>query len=443
MVRPARVDSLPVAALEETARLVRRAAPKRRVAELNIEAQQASGARRGGCRRHGGRGGGVLGADGVQVLTEERHGGGVLGADGVQLLTEDQHACGYLSDAEWHPGGCFVPESEDQACGGIDNSELPPDSGFVHVSQDEASNDVPDSDLPPDGGFVPDSEDEASGGVDDSELPPDGCVVPDSEDEASSGGDDSELPPNGCVVPDSEDEASGCVHDFELAPDGCVVPDSEDETSGGVHDSELPPEGCIVPDSEDEASGGGVLNLEQKPEKGIFANLEEQHMDGIEQLVGGEEVAGLQDDVGVSAGDGGVDEFAEIREIGQLLYIKDNIDSFGVHSVVLKIILQGFQLKLQCFMVIYKMFDMVMMDWCSNFIQLISQATMLRSKGCKLRSRKPPCSWPSTPRRLSPRITTCLPSSSISISSLRSVFGWICRLMKWNEMDGSFMTSSI
>ena len=56
------------------------------------------------------------------------------------------------------------------------------------------------------------------------------------------------------------------------------------------------------------------LNLEQKPDKDISANLEEQHMDGIEQLVGGEEVAGLQDDVGVSAGDGGVDEFAEIRE---------------------------------------------------------------------------------------------------------------------------------
>ena len=37
-------------------------------------------------------------------------------------------------------------------------------------------------------------------------------------------------------------------------------------------------------------------------------------MDGIEQLVGGEEVAGLQDDAGVAARDEGVDEFAEICE---------------------------------------------------------------------------------------------------------------------------------
>uniref|UniRef100_A0A0D9ZK19 Uncharacterized protein n=1 Tax=Oryza glumipatula TaxID=40148 RepID=A0A0D9ZK19_9ORYZ len=150
MVWPAHDDSLPLAALEVTACLVRRAAPKRRVAELDVEAQQASGGRRGECRR---RGGGVLGVGGVQVLTEEHRGGGVLDADG-----------------------------------------------------------------------------------------------------------------------------------------------------------------CVVPDSEDEESGGGVHNLEQKPDKDISANLEEQHMDGIEQLVGGEEVAGLQDDAGVAARDEGVDEFAEIRE---------------------------------------------------------------------------------------------------------------------------------
>ncbi|XP_015640510.1 uncharacterized protein [Oryza sativa Japonica Group] len=51
MVRPAHDDSLPLSALVVTARLVRRAAPKRRVAELDIQAQQASGGRRGGCRR--------------------------------------------------------------------------------------------------------------------------------------------------------------------------------------------------------------------------------------------------------------------------------------------------------------------------------------------------------------------------------------------------------
>uniref|UniRef100_A0A0E0F5B9 Uncharacterized protein n=1 Tax=Oryza meridionalis TaxID=40149 RepID=A0A0E0F5B9_9ORYZ len=99
MVRRAGADSLPVAALEVMARLARRAAPKRRVAELDVESQQASGGRRGGCRRCGG---GLLGADSVQVLTDKHRCGGVLGADGFQLLTEKQHACGYFSDAEQH-----------------------------------------------------------------------------------------------------------------------------------------------------------------------------------------------------------------------------------------------------------------------------------------------------------------------------------------------------
>uniref|UniRef100_A0A0E0BWI6 Uncharacterized protein n=1 Tax=Oryza meridionalis TaxID=40149 RepID=A0A0E0BWI6_9ORYZ len=73
MVRRVGADSLLIAALEVTARLARRAAPKRRVAELDVKSQQASGGRRGGCRR---RGGWLLGADNVHVLTDEHRGGG-------------------------------------------------------------------------------------------------------------------------------------------------------------------------------------------------------------------------------------------------------------------------------------------------------------------------------------------------------------------------------
>uniref|UniRef100_A0A0D3FV70 Uncharacterized protein n=1 Tax=Oryza barthii TaxID=65489 RepID=A0A0D3FV70_9ORYZ len=290
MVRPAHDDSLPLAASEVTARLVRRAAPKRRVAELDVEAQQASAV--------------VVGCLASAVSRYSPRSAVVVGCSALTVSS-------YSPRSSMHMDTCLM------------RSDIP---AVASSLKDQACGSVSDSELPPDGGFVPDSEDEASGSVDDSELPPDGCVVPDSEDEASGGFDDSDLPTDGYVIPDSEDEESGGVHDSELPPEGCVVPDSEDEESGGVHDSELPPKGCVVPDFEDEESGGGVHNLEQKPDKDISANLEEQHMDGIEQLVGGEEVAGLQDDAGVAARDEGVDEFAEIRETPARRSAADELD---------------------------------------------------------------------------------------------------------------------
>uniref|UniRef100_A0A0E0M945 Uncharacterized protein n=1 Tax=Oryza punctata TaxID=4537 RepID=A0A0E0M945_ORYPU len=308
MARRVRADSLPIAAPEVMARLSRRAATKRRVAELDVEAQPASGGTQGGCRRRG---------------------GGVLGADGVQFVTEEQHALRNLSDVERHPGGCFT-------CGGVDDSVPPPDGGFAPDSEDDASGGVPASDLPSDGGFVPDSEDEACGGVNHSELPPDGGFVPDSEDETSSGGPDSELPSDDGFVPNSEGEANSGVPDSNVHPDGGFVPDLEDQVCGNVHGSELPPDDGGVLDFEDEASvcipasnlppnggfvhdsegvaSGGIHNFEQQPDNSLSSNLGEQHMDGIEQLDDGEKVAGLEDNADAAAGDEGDDEFAETRE---------------------------------------------------------------------------------------------------------------------------------
>lgn len=96
-----------------------------------------------------------------------------------------------------------------------------------------------------------------------------------------------------------------------LPPSGCIVLDSEDEASGGVSASDMPSNDGFVPDSMGMANGGDVHNLEQQPDKGLSAILEDQHKDGIEQLVSGEELAGLQDDADAAAGDEGVDEFAE------------------------------------------------------------------------------------------------------------------------------------
>uniref|UniRef100_I1QMB8 Uncharacterized protein n=1 Tax=Oryza glaberrima TaxID=4538 RepID=I1QMB8_ORYGL len=48
--------------------------------------------------------------------------------------------------------------------------------------------------------------------------------------------------------------------------------------------------------------------------KGLCDNLEDQHMDGIEELVEVEEAVVLQDDADAIADDEGVDEFAKTRE---------------------------------------------------------------------------------------------------------------------------------
>ncbi|BAT07048.1 Os09g0250950 [Oryza sativa Japonica Group] len=53
--------------------------------------------------------------------------------------------------------------------------------------------------------------------------------------------------------------------------------------------------------------------------KGLCDNLEDQHMDGIEELVEVEEAVVLQDDADAIADDEGVDEFAKTREINTTL----------------------------------------------------------------------------------------------------------------------------
>uniref|UniRef100_A0A0E0P535 DUF834 domain-containing protein n=1 Tax=Oryza rufipogon TaxID=4529 RepID=A0A0E0P535_ORYRU len=137
MARRGCADSPAITVVEVTARRGRWAVRKRRAVEIDADSQQASGGSRGGCRRRGGR---------------------VLGAGGVHYLTEEQHACGYMSDAERHPSGGFIVDSDDEASGGVPNSDLPLGSGFVLDSKDEVCGGDPESELPPEGTFVPDSE---------------------------------------------------------------------------------------------------------------------------------------------------------------------------------------------------------------------------------------------------------------------------------------------
>ncbi|XP_052138043.1 uncharacterized protein LOC127756711 [Oryza glaberrima] len=132
--------------------------------------------------------------------------------------------------------------------------------------------------------FVPETEQQA-----------DGVFVPDSE-----------LHPNGCFVPNSDEseQANGGVVDSELHPDSGFVPDSEEQGSGGVLDSELLADGGFVADSKKQAVGG-------------VPNLEEQHLDGIEELVDGE-VALVQDDAHAAADDARLTNLLKLAKIGMM-----------------------------------------------------------------------------------------------------------------------------
>uniref|UniRef100_A0A0E0EGU5 Uncharacterized protein n=1 Tax=Oryza meridionalis TaxID=40149 RepID=A0A0E0EGU5_9ORYZ len=230
--------------------------------ESSADSHQASGGRRGRCRRCGG---GLFSSNGDCFLTEEQHPGqnrGVLldAEDVYFVLESEQQVGGYVSKMDQHPDDGLFVDSEELA-GGRGHC------GRVVVGAEDIY-------------FVPEAEQQANG-----------SFVPNSE-----------LHPNGCFVPDSYEskQANGGVIDSELHPDSGFAPDSEEQGSGGVLDSELLADGDFVADSKKQAVGG-------------VPNLEEQHLDGIEELVDGE-VALVQDDADVATDDGEVDEFAETRE---------------------------------------------------------------------------------------------------------------------------------
>lgn len=71
--------------------------------------------------------------------------------------------------------------------------------------------------------------------------------------------------------------------------------------------------GSDVPDFEEKV-GAGVPNGEQQLNNSLFADLDDQQMDDVEEPIDVEEMAILGDDDDTVAGDEGIDEFAEIRE---------------------------------------------------------------------------------------------------------------------------------
>uniref|UniRef100_A0A0E0PJT1 Uncharacterized protein n=1 Tax=Oryza rufipogon TaxID=4529 RepID=A0A0E0PJT1_ORYRU len=125
----------------------------------------------------------------------------------------------------------------------------------------------------------------------------------------------------------SEDENGGDFSDVEQHPDDGAPPDSELQVGGGGHrrgvvlgaeDIYFVPEselqgGSDVPDFEEQV-GAGVPNREQQLNNGLFADLDDQQMDDVEEPIDVEEMAVLGDHDDTVAGDEGIDEFAEIRE---------------------------------------------------------------------------------------------------------------------------------
>uniref|UniRef100_A0A0D9ZWG0 Uncharacterized protein n=1 Tax=Oryza glumipatula TaxID=40148 RepID=A0A0D9ZWG0_9ORYZ len=119
----------------------------------------------------------------------------------------------------------------------------------------------------------------------------------------------------------------GDVSDVEQHLDDGAPPDSELQVGGGGHrrgavlgaeDIYFVPElelqgGSNVPDFEEQV-GAGVPNGEQQLNNDLFADLDDQQMDDVEEPIDVEEMAVLGDDDDTVAGDEGIDEFAEIRE---------------------------------------------------------------------------------------------------------------------------------
>uniref|UniRef100_A0A0D9ZYH1 Uncharacterized protein n=1 Tax=Oryza glumipatula TaxID=40148 RepID=A0A0D9ZYH1_9ORYZ len=256
--------------------------------ESSVDSHQASGGRRGRCGRCG---------------------GGLFNSNGDCFLTEEQHPGSNFFDTENFGGGGLFPDFDEQTGDGGQNRGVMLDAEdvyFVLESEQQVGGYVSKMDQHPDDGLFVDSEELAGGrghcdrvvvGAEDIYF------VPETEQQAD--GDfvpDSKLHPNGCFVPNSDEseQANGGVVDSELHPDSGFVPDSEEQGSGGVLDSELLADGGFIADSKKQAVGG-------------VPNLEEQHLDGIEELVDGE-VALVQDDADAAADDGEVDEFAETRE---------------------------------------------------------------------------------------------------------------------------------
>uniref|UniRef100_A0A0D3HTW5 Uncharacterized protein n=1 Tax=Oryza barthii TaxID=65489 RepID=A0A0D3HTW5_9ORYZ len=297
--------------------------------ESSADSHQASGGRRGRCGRCGG---GLFSSNGDCFLTEEQHpgsnffdtdnfGGGGLFSDSDEQTGDRGQNRGVLLDAE---DVYFALESEQQVGGYVSEMDQHPDDGLFVDSEELAEGIVIVwLSVPRTGGrghcdrvvvgaediyFVPETEQQA-----------DGVFVPDSE-----------LHPNGCFVPNSDEseQANGGVVDSELHPDSGFVPDSEEQGSGGVLDSELLADGGFVADSKKQAVGG-------------VPNLEEQHLDGIEELVDGE-VALVQDDAHAAADDARLTNLLklakdEIEWVGMMIMVF-TLPSIVVHNILLELL---------------------------------------------------------------------------------------------------------
>ncbi|EAZ43913.1 hypothetical protein OsJ_28535 [Oryza sativa Japonica Group] len=233
---------------------------------------------------------------------------------------------------------CVNPFSEERPVMRTVLDMLEGNSGLLSVPRKKpllASGGVPNSKLPSYGDYVPDSKDEASGGIPNSKLPPSGGFVPDFKDEASGG-----VPTQGPSSPisPSPTTSSQTLRIRMASPTPSFPPPPYPPYSpppwlrprfptrdkcAGIPDFNLPPSpmvaSSLIPRTWP-ASWSSRRTMTSSPNwtisrtKGLCDNLEDQHMDGIEELVEVEEAVVLQDDADAIADDEGVDEFAKTRE---------------------------------------------------------------------------------------------------------------------------------